>query len=167
SSDHENEIRKDFSPSERVAIAKAIERQIGNRQGQRTDRQLRGKIPEVGAGKRTREAAAERAGFGNDKTYRQAAKVVETGTPRLIRAMDEGRDSISAASILAAADPDEQEAVLELDEKAILQAAKEIKARQAEQRAQHQDAKTPKPQVRPRKERLRATRLIHGDLSAG
>jgi hypothetical protein len=34
---HENEIRKDFTPSERVAIAKAIERQIGNRQGQRTD----------------------------------------------------------------------------------------------------------------------------------
>src|SRR5271166_1739206 len=31
----ENEIRKDFTPSERVAIAKAIERQIGNRRGQR------------------------------------------------------------------------------------------------------------------------------------
>ena len=34
---HENEIRKDFTPSERVAIARAIERQIGNRRGQRTD----------------------------------------------------------------------------------------------------------------------------------
>jgi ParB family chromosome partitioning protein len=29
----ENEIRKDFTPSERVAIAKAIEEQIGNRRG--------------------------------------------------------------------------------------------------------------------------------------
>jgi hypothetical protein len=36
---HENEVRKDFTPSERVAIARAIERQVGNRQGQRTDRQ--------------------------------------------------------------------------------------------------------------------------------
>ena len=34
----ENEVRKDFTPSERVAIAKAIERQIGNRRGQRTDK---------------------------------------------------------------------------------------------------------------------------------
>lgn len=159
----ENEIRKDFTPSERVAIAKAIERTVGNRQGQRTDKQPVGKIPQVEPGKKTREAAAEKAGFGNDKTYRQAAKVVQNGTPKLIQAMDEGKVSISAASILADADADEQEAVLELDEKAILQAAKEIRARQAEKRAEHQDSKTPKPQTRPRKERLKATRLIHGD----
>jgi ParB family chromosome partitioning protein len=95
----ENEIRKDFTPSERVRIARAIEQKLGNRQGQRTD-QLRGKIPEVIHGKRTREAAAEKAGFGNDKTYRQAAKVVLNGTPRLIQAMDAGKVSISAASIL-------------------------------------------------------------------
>jgi len=118
----ENEIRKDFTPSERVAIAKAIERTVGNRQGQRTD-QLRGKIPEVAPGTRTRENAAEKAGFGNDTTYRQAAKVVE----------------------------------------AILQATRKIMARQAEKRAEHQDSTTVKPQVRPRKERLKATRLIHGD----
>lgn len=129
---HENEIRKDFTPSERVAIAKTIEKQVGNRQGQRTDRQLRGKIPEVTPGKRTRETAAEKAGFGNDKTYRQAAKVVTNGTPRLIQAMDEGRVSISAASILSDADPDDLEAILELDEKAILQAAQEIRRRKAD-----------------------------------
>ncbi len=124
-----NDIRKDFTPSERVAIAKAIERKVGNRQGQRTDRELRGKIPEVAPGTRTRETAAEKAGFGNDTTYRQAAKVVENGTPKLIQAMDDGRVSISAAAILAGANADEQEAVLELDEKAILQAAKEIRQR--------------------------------------
>jgi ParB family chromosome partitioning protein len=114
----ENEIRKDFTPSERVAIAQAIEKQVGNRQGQRTDKTLRGKIPEVAPGKRTREIAAEKAGFGNDKTYRQAAKVVQNGTPKLIQAMDDGRVSISAASILTDADSEEQEAIVELDEKA-------------------------------------------------
>jgi ParB family chromosome partitioning protein len=160
---HENEIRKDFTPSERVAIAKAIERQIGNRRGQRTDKELRGFFPEVAPGKRTREAAAEKAGFGNDKTYRQAGKVVENGTPRLIQAMDGGRVSIFAAALLADADADEQEAILELDEKALLQAAREIRQRQAEQRAQHQDTKKPRPQARPKRERLKATRLIHGD----
>jgi ParB-like nuclease domain len=95
----ENEVRKDFTPSERVAIAKTIERQVGNRRGQRTDKQPVGKIPQVAPGEKTREYAAEKAGFGNDKTYRQAAKVVEDGTPKLIQAMDEGKVSISAASI--------------------------------------------------------------------
>src|SRR5476651_1904516 len=66
----ENEIRKDFTPSERVAIAKTIERKIGNRRGQRTDRQRVQKVAHVGPGKKTRETAAEKAGFGNDKTYR-------------------------------------------------------------------------------------------------
>lgn len=158
----ENEIRKDFTPSERVAIAAAIQRQIGSRQGQRTDR-LRGKVPEVPPGTRTRETAAERAGFGNDKTYRQAARVVQHGTPGLIRAMDAGTVSISAASLLAGVGADEQDAVLELDEKAILRAAREIRTRQAEQRAEVQDARTVKPRTRPRRARLKATRLIHGD----
>jgi ParB-like nuclease family protein/DNA methylase len=159
----ENEIRKDFTPSERVAIAKAIEQKVGNRQGQRTDRCPVGKIPQVAPGKKTREIAAEKAGFGNDKTYRQAAKVVQNGTPKLIQAMDDGRVSISAASILTDADPDEQEAIVELDAKAILQAAKEIRTRHAEKRAKHQAATTVKPQSRTKKQRLKATRLIHGD----
>lgn len=133
----ENEIRKDFTPSERVAIAKTIERKVGNRQGQRTDK-LREKIPEVVAGKRTRETAANKAGFGNDKTYRQASKVVQNGTAKLIQAMDDGRISISAASILVEADADQQESILELDEKAILRAAKEIRQKKTSDRNQQQ-----------------------------
>jgi DNA modification methylase len=156
---HENEIRKDFTPSERVAIAKALEKQLPNRNGVPKARQKIDKL----RGQRTDDYVADRAGLGNHETYRQAAKVVANGTPRLIQAMDEGRVSIAAASILADADADEQEAVLELDEKAILQAAKEIRARQAERRAQDQEAKTPKPQARPKRERLKATTLIHGD----
>ena len=159
----ENEIRKDFTTSERVAIAKAIEKKIGNRQGQRTDKTLRENIPEVAHGRRTREIAAEKAGFGNDKTFRQAAKVVKNGTPQLIQAMDDGRVSISAASILTDVDHDEQDEIVELDAKAILEAAKEIRARQAEQRAKHQAATTIKPRSRNKKQRLKATRLIHGD----
>jgi 16S rRNA G966 N2-methylase RsmD len=161
----ENEVRKDFTPSERVAIAAAIERRIGPRQGQRTDR-LRGKSPEVAPGTRTREAAAKGAGFGNDKTYRQAAKVVRTGTPELVRAMDRGTVSIAAASLLADGTAAEQDAVLELDEEAVLRAAREIRARKAEGRAAVQAAKTVRPQPRSRASRVAATRLIHGDCRA-
>ena len=159
----ENEVRKNFTPSERVAIAKTIERQIGNRRGQRTDAERVQFVAHVPAGRKTRDEAAARAGFGNHETYRQAAKVVDGGTAGLIRAMDDGRVSISAASILADADAELQDSVLELDEKAVLRAAREIRERQAEQRAERQAEKTLKPQQRPNKERLRATRLIHGD----
>jgi hypothetical protein len=129
---HENEVRKDFTPSERVTIARAIERQVGNRRGQRTDREPVLFVAQVERGQKTRDAAAEGAGFGNHETYRQAAKVVESGTPRLIQAMDGGRVSISAAALLADADPDEQDRILDLDEKAILQAAQEIRRRRAD-----------------------------------
>ena len=83
---HENEVRKDFTPSERVAIARAIERQVGNRRGQRVQ-----KIAQVERGQKTRDAAAKGAGFGNHETYRQAAKVVANGTARLIQAMKGSR----------------------------------------------------------------------------
>jgi ParB-like chromosome segregation protein Spo0J len=155
----ENEIRKDFTPSERVQIANALEKQLPNRNGVPKARQKIDKL----RGQRTDNYVAAKAGFGNHQTYRQAAKVVKNGTSRLIQAMDSGRVSISAASILVDADIHEQEAVLELDKRAILQAAKEIRAKQAEQRAKHQELKTPKPQARSNKLRFKATQLIHGD----
>ncbi len=158
---HENEVRKDFTPSERVAIARAIERQIGNRRGQRTDRERVQEIAQVDPGEKTRDTAAERAGFGNHETYRQAAKVVESGTPRLIQAMDEGRVSISAASILgrrrrAGGRP-------RTGREGHPASGQGDQATPGRAAAQAQDEKTPKPQVRPKRERLKATRLICGD----
>ena len=46
-------------------------------QGQRTDRELVEKVPQVSRGTETREAAAKLSGFGNDRTYRQAKEIVE------------------------------------------------------------------------------------------
>jgi len=71
----ENEVRKDFTVSERVAIGKAVEARIGNRRGERTDK-LSQEIGEVQKGRKTSEQAAAKAGFGNDETYRQAKAVV-------------------------------------------------------------------------------------------
>jgi hypothetical protein len=69
------ELRKDFTPTERVAIAKAIEEEIGNRQGKRTDLELVVERPQV-KGDKTRAIAAEKAGFGSEVTYRRAKAVV-------------------------------------------------------------------------------------------
>jgi len=73
----ENAMCTDFTVSERVAIGKAIEEYLGNRQGQRTDKELVENVPHVEPGRKTREIAAEKAGFGHDATYRQAKNVVE------------------------------------------------------------------------------------------
>ena len=109
----ENEIRKDFTASERVAIAKAVEEEIGNRRGRRTDLKVQGlgdllptelpeNFPEV-SGKETRQIAAEKAGFGNETTYRQAKTVVEKADPALVQAMDAGAIAIGTAAKLASA----------------------------------------------------------------
>ncbi len=55
-------------PSERVAIGQALEAELGNRQGQRTDKpsQIFG---EVTPGQKTYEVAAEKSGFGNPEHF--------------------------------------------------------------------------------------------------
>lgn len=109
----ENEIRKDFTVSERVAIAKAVEAEFGKRQGQRTDlrdenqggllgEELVDNYPQVESGK-TRELVARKAGFGSEFTYRNAKTVVEKGTPELVEAVDQGKVAISTAAKLATA----------------------------------------------------------------
>jgi len=131
----ENEIRKQFTESERVAIADAVKAALGNRQGQRTDigpprncaeveqgtavgglaeTQLGENIPEVQAGARTAEIAARKAGFGNRKTYEQARKVVEKAVGEVLTQMDAGDLSISAAAVIAEQSPERQIEIAQL-----------------------------------------------------
>jgi hypothetical protein len=97
----ENEIRKDFTPSERVAIGKAIEAEIGSRQGLRTDQGLVGNCAQVVSGVKTREIAAAKAGFDSPRTYERAKKVVEKAVDEVLAQMDAGDLSISAAAVIA------------------------------------------------------------------
>ena len=79
--------RKDFTPSERVAIGLAVEAELGNRRGS-NQYQVKGELPQnfaEAAGKETREIAAQKAGFGNAETYRQA-KTVSVLTPVAVAA---------------------------------------------------------------------------------
>lgn len=112
----ENEIRKDFTVSERVEIGKAVEMELGERRGrpkQESENQgelVESEIVEIlphftepDSGQKTREIAAQKAGFGSDKTYRDAKTVVEKATPELVAAMDEAMISVSTAAKLAVA----------------------------------------------------------------
>ncbi|HWB14489.1 MAG TPA: ParB N-terminal domain-containing protein [Pirellulales bacterium] len=101
----ENVIRKDFTVSERVGIAAALKEEIKAKIGERRGRPLEDAVkqedfPEL-EGRQTRDVVAERAGFGNPKTYEQAEQVVKKGHADLVKAMDDGAVSISAAAKLA------------------------------------------------------------------
>jgi hypothetical protein len=108
----ENEIRKDFTVSERVAIGQTIEKELGNRRGQRTDRGLPENFPEVERGRETRQIVARRAGFGNETTYRQAKQVVASGVPELVEAVDNSEIAVSAAAKIATKPAQEQREAL-------------------------------------------------------
>ncbi|MER2527353.1 MAG: ParB N-terminal domain-containing protein, partial [Candidatus Competibacter denitrificans] len=132
----ENEVRKDFTDSERVAIGLAVEAELGKRQGQRTDlahdsqtgmfAELPVNLREVKS-KETSEVAAKKAGYGSEKTYRDAKTVVQKGSPELIEAMDKGDIAISTAAKLADQPPEiQQQAVA--DPKAAIELAKKASA---------------------------------------
>lgn len=118
----ENEIRKNFTPSERVEIGKALEAQLGERRG----RDNREYIPEL-KGRRTTEVAAEKAGFGNRRTYDEAKRVVDRGAPELVEAMDSGDISIQAAAVIATEPQDRQTQVVRMPPKLRRQVVRELR----------------------------------------
>jgi len=76
--------RKYAAIPERVAIAAALEAEIGSRQGERTDR-LGDKRPQVAREEsRTATLAAKAAGFRNRKSYERARVILTHGSPALV-----------------------------------------------------------------------------------
>jgi ParB-like chromosome segregation protein Spo0J len=101
----ENLLRKDFTPSERVAIVEAL-RGYGHGGDRKSDQSRNCDVDRL-----TTKQAAERVGFCRDDYFR-AKKVVERGVPELVDAMDAGRLTIYSAAVLAEEDQDSQRAVL-------------------------------------------------------
>lgn len=106
----ENEVRKDFTPSERVAIARAIADEMDERRGRPTEEKVQ-KFAHFEEGQKTTDFAAKRAGFGNRETFRQAEAVVEQAEPELVEAMDQGKVSVFAAYKAAKQEPEVQREV--------------------------------------------------------
>lgn len=96
----ENECREEFTASERVAICDAIRDSI------------RGGQLATPPGEKSREAAAEAAGFASSQEYRRAKEVVQNGVPELVEAMDSGEVSASAAATVSGLPDDEQKATV-------------------------------------------------------
>ncbi|WP_421621333.1 hypothetical protein [Alkalilimnicola ehrlichii] len=79
----ENDVRKDFTPSEKVAIAQRIEEAMAGRHG--GDRKSRGNDLPLDAPKgKSADIAADAVGWSGE-TYRQAKAVVESGDKEAMR----------------------------------------------------------------------------------
>lgn len=103
----ENQIRKDFTPTESVAIAMAIQGRMVGRVGNPSLKANSGNISGIERGD-SRDIAARAAGLGSGKTLEAAQRVIEHGTPELIEAMDARAVSIHGADKLAKLPAEEQ-----------------------------------------------------------
>lgn len=107
----ENEVRKNFTPSERHAIGKALAEEIGERRG--NPNLIPQNSAELPKGMETRDIVAKKSGLGSHDTYEKVGKVVSKGIPELVDAMDKQELSIGRASEIAKLPPDEQREALQ------------------------------------------------------
>lgn len=121
----ENELRKDFTPSERVAIGRAVEGALGERRGRPSEKVDNG--PQFQGGHKTRDVAAKRAGFGSGKQYERAKRVVDGGTPELVEKMDCGDVSVSAAAEVARLPQEQQKEIAGLPNAEIVDKVRELR----------------------------------------
>ena len=98
----ENELRKNFTPSERVAIFKTIET-VGAGRPSAIICSPGNKIPML-----TVDDAAKRAGFANRGTAYRAIRVIDKGTSEVVQAMDAGQITITTAENIASHPKEEQ-----------------------------------------------------------
>lgn len=125
----ENELRESFKPSEKVAIGRAVEAKMAERRGRPSEEKVQDFAQFEGV--KTRSIAAEKAGFTNPETYRQAKTVVDTGIPELVEKMDAGL-SVSAAAVIAKQDEDTQRRLVAEDK--LKRAAADLRKAEAEAR---------------------------------
>ena len=118
----ENEVRKEFTRSERVAIVEewCMSRGITHG-GCRTANGVQDQNFGL-------EDAAKRAGFGNVETYRQARKVVLHAHTHLIEAFDKGAISISAAALVAALPKEKQAKIASMNKTQMREALRDLRS---------------------------------------
>lgn len=131
----ENEFRKQFTPSERAAIGRAIEAELGNRKG--ANQHTRNCGDPRGE---TVDLAAKRAGFRSAETFERAKSVTERGAPALVAAMDRGDVSISAAAAIASQPKREQVRIVRMPKDEQREVVRTIRKTQADKEADERRA---------------------------
>lgn len=123
----ENEFRKQFTSSERAAIGRAIEEELGRRKPGPKSPAIAGQLTGE-----TVDIAAKRAGFKSAETFERAKKVVERGIPELQAAMDEGEISVSAAAKIATQPKAEQKRMVKMPKNERREVVRQIRQTKAD-----------------------------------
>lgn len=139
----ENEMREDFTASERVAIMASMERSKGGRPSITETRPDRGGFVEPSKETANQEIAAKRAGFGSVEAARRATLVTRRGIPELIAAMDAGELKIDPAAVIAVRPAEEQREIMTLD-----RAARTARIAALREERKLQDAKLARTKMR-------------------
>lgn len=93
----ENEVRKDFSLDEKVAIGKMIEQQLGERRGgDRKSNNFQNQSANIGTLK-TRDIVAQKIGFGSHGNYEKAKIISEKANDEIKDKLNKNNISISQA----------------------------------------------------------------------
>lgn len=103
----ENECRKDFTPSEKVAVVESL-RSFRHGGDRRSDRTRTRDVEPL-----TVDQLAKRVGLGGKDGYLRAKAVVERGIPELVDAMDRGEIAVSVAAEVATLEASDQRLMLE------------------------------------------------------
>jgi len=135
----ENEFRKQFTPSERAAIGKAIEAELGNRQAQGRPKKVAAIAATLPKGK-TVDLAAKRAGFNSAEAYERTRTVTERGDQKLVEAMDSGKVSISAAAAIASQPKPEQRRIVQMSKDERDEVVRQIRQTRADAQAKEEHA---------------------------
>ena len=109
----ENVMRKDFAPSELVAIVDTL-RSFTHGGDRRSDQRRKCDLEKL-----TVDEAAKRAGLGGKDGYNRAKAVVQKGSPQLVEAMDSGKVSIATAAEIAGLPAEDQKESLRRGKKVV------------------------------------------------
>lgn len=126
----ENEVRKAFTVSERVAIAAAVAERLKGRQGSGPAKRGGNISTSLDDSGKTRDLAAAKAGLGSGKTLEAAQVVIAKGAPELVAAMDAGKVTIHAAKSIASMPAEEQLSVNYEDPKDVSKARNRAHSRE-------------------------------------
>jgi ParB family chromosome partitioning protein len=133
----ENEMRKQFTPSERAAIGKAIEESRPQPMG----RPKVGAIAPTSETGKTVDLAAKRAGFNSRESYERAKTVVDRGAPELIAAMDKGEIRIDAAAKIATQPKADQKRIVNMPKDEQREVVRQIRKTRADKEADERRAR--------------------------
>lgn len=134
-----NVCRVGFTLEERIALGKKKEAEVAGRHGSNQhgkNEEVQNFAPPAG---KTRDLAAQAAGFDNHTSYEQGKKVVEQGVPELVAAVNNKQATVSAAALVAELPPEEQKAAVKGGKRGVAAAAKKVRQGKAKPKAPKKD----------------------------